>query len=131
MSDGNIAFSAAAVEAPATHSFPLLPDIFADLEPFVPAWSHATTAERWAAREKMSFDDITAFYNAMLPRASDIIKYLEQYPYEEIPEDCTHLVHLLLVLPHAGISVELHEQSRPPNTPYPHHLRLEKGPTRY
>ena len=58
---------------------PLLPEPFVDLAPYL-AWSLPTERERSARRQSSPMDEISAFYQAMLPRMEAILSYLAQYP---------------------------------------------------
>ncbi|MGE0773473.1 MAG: hypothetical protein AB7G25_03630 [Sphingomonadaceae bacterium] len=109
----------------------ILPAQFRDLERFVGYWGAATTNGRWERRQAASMGEIVAFYDATVPRAEEILEYLEQFEYDNIPDPCQGLVQLILALPHAALAVELHGETRPPNTPYPHKLQLSVGPKKF
>src|SRR5512145_1175830 len=55
-----------------------LPEPFADLAPYL-AWSLPTERERSAKRQASTLAEITAFYQAMLPRMEEVLSYLAQY----------------------------------------------------
>lgn len=106
----------------------LLPEGFAELEPFVPYWSVPTTQERRERREAASMDDIMAFYKPMLALAPAAIAHLEPLPIDDLPAKPKELMQLLLALAHVSMATELHGQPRAPFTPYPHDVRLLRGP---
>ena len=83
----------------------LLPEAFADLEPFAD-WALATEAERTYKRQTSQMTQIQAFYDAMLPWMPAIIAYLNQTPLETLPEADTRLMHLTLSLAEIAPAVE-------------------------
>ena len=83
----------------------LLPEPFQDLAPYL-AWSLATERERSAKRQASTMDEITALYQAMLPRMEDILAYLDQFALENVPEDVQRLFQLTLALAEVAPAVE-------------------------
>lgn len=108
---------------------PALPSGFKDLEPFVQYWAAEETQERRARRERLSMDEIRAFYDPMLAKAEAAIAHLEGKALDRLEGADLRLMQLLLALAHASMSVEVHRQARAPNTPYPHKVTLVEGPT--
>lgn len=106
----------------------LLPPGFAALEEFAPYWASATTDLRWDRRAKAEMPEIRRFYDAALARAEDIIAYLEAFPLGAMPEAETKLFQLLLALPHAAMAVEFHHQPRALASPFPHGMKIGRGP---
>ena len=106
----------------------LLPDAFRELEPFVEWWAGATTDIRWDRRARSAMPDIERFYAAMQPRADEALRYLEQFPLGDMPEDATRLLRLVLALPHAAMAVEFHGQPRAVGSPFPHGMNIGRGP---
>ncbi len=94
----------------------LLPDEFADLEPFASTWALATERERYQARLSRSMDEMQAFYDAVFPRADAARKYLDQFPLEELPDDATRLLHLLYSLIVVSFAVECWKQPHVPDS---------------
>jgi hypothetical protein len=91
-----------------------LPTEFADLEPYAAKWSLATERERYAERLASSMDDMQSFYDACFPRAEAAIKYLDQFPLDDMPSDALNLLHLLYSLVTVSFPVEAWRQ---PNVP--------------
>lgn len=106
----------------------ILPPGFEELEPLVECWAGASSDIRWDRRSRASMDEIRRYYEAMLPRADEAMRYLEQFPLGEMPEDATRLLYLLLSLPHAAMAVEFHQQPRAAASPFPHGLSMQPGP---
>lgn len=102
----------------------LLPEGFAELEPWVAAWALPRQLERSAARQAAPMEKITAFYRAMLPRLPEILELLGKYPAgSEIPQDVERLYHLSLSIGEIAPAVELFNQ---PGVPYGFELQRFK-----
>lgn len=89
-----------------------LPEPFQEIEPYL-AWSLATDRERSIKRQTSSMAEITAFYQAMLPRMDAILSYLEQYPPEQVPADVQRLFWLTLSLAKIAPAVEMYGEPVP------------------
>ena len=72
-----------------------LPEPFRALETYL-EWSLPTERERVAKRISSSMDEIIEFYTAISGRLEEIIEYLNQYPYAEMPEDAQRLCDMAL-----------------------------------
>jgi hypothetical protein len=94
----------------------LLPEDFADLEPFATRWALATEAERYQARLSAGMTDIQAFYDAFFARAEDAIAYCDKFPLHELPDDALRLLHLLYSLVTVSFAVECWGQPRVPDS---------------
>lgn len=94
----------------------LLPDAFADLEPFAPTWSLATEPQRWARRQSTTLDEMQIFYDACFPRAEQAIEYCDRYAIDALPEDATRLLQLLQSLALVSYAVEVWRQQLPIDT---------------
>ena len=91
----------------------LLPDEFADLEPFAATWCLATEPERWERRVSSSLEDLQAFYDAAFPRAEAAIAHCDQHPLDDLPPDVTRLLQLLHSLALVSYAVEVWRQPLP------------------
>jgi len=94
----------------------LLPPEFSDLERFAKDWCLASEPERYAKRLASSMDEIQAFYDALFPRAQEVIAYLEKFPLHELPDDARRLLHLLYSLILVSFPVEIWRQPYLPDT---------------
>ena len=94
----------------------LLPPEFADLEPFVQDWCLDGEPQRYAKRLASTMDEIQAFYDAVMPRTQDAIRYLEKFPLDALPEDAFRLLKLLYSLIVMSFPVEIWRQPRIPDT---------------
>lgn len=104
-----------------------LPLGFEELEPFVNAWAGMTTAKRMTTRCESPIAEIQAFYDAMIVRADEALRLVEQHPLNDLPEDVGTLFRLVLGLAQASIAIEVYGQPRAPETPYPNSIRLVRG----
>jgi hypothetical protein len=94
----------------------LLPDDFADLEPFAATWCLATEPERFAQRLASPMPDIQAFYDAVTARAEAAITYCDKFPLDELPPDARNLLHLLYSMVMVSFPVECWRQQRVPDS---------------
>ncbi len=85
-----------------------LPEQFRDLEPFI-GWSLPTERARNARRLASSMDEITQFYNAMVPRTEAILEYLDRFELGKLPEPEQRLLNLTLALAEIANAVELYK----------------------
>jgi hypothetical protein len=90
----------------------LLPEPFKDLEPFAQVWALPTEAERSGQRIRSSFQELTAFHDALLSRVETIFKYLDQYQLDALPEDAKRLMLLTLSLAEIAPSVHFYKGER-------------------
>ena len=94
----------------------MLPEAFADLEPFAATWCLATEPERWQQRLATSLDEMQVFYDACFPRAEDAIAYCDQFPLDDLPPEATRLLQLLHSLALVSYAVEVWRQQLPIDT---------------
>ena len=94
----------------------LLPEQFAELEPFVDMWSLASESERYAQRLGSTMDEMQTFYDAIVPRADEAMTYLEQFPLDALPDEALALLHLLYSMIQVSFPVEVWRQPRVPDT---------------
>ena len=93
----------------------LLPDEFADLEPFAADWVLGTERERFAKRLSSSMENMQAFYDAAFPRAQAAIKYLNQFELDDLTEQAQNLLFLLYSLVMVSFPVEVWKQPHVPD----------------
>jgi hypothetical protein len=94
----------------------LLPDAFADLEPFAATWCLPTERQRFAQRMASSMDEMQAFYDAFMPRAEDAVQYCDRFPLDAMPEEAARLLQLLYSLVMVSFPVEAWRQPHIPDT---------------
>ena len=94
---------------------PSLPDAFSDLAPFADGCL-ATEAERYAKRLASTMDELQTFYDAAFPRLEAALAFLDALPYDDLPEDATHLLWLCYSLVSVSFPVEVWRQPRVPDS---------------
>ena len=72
-----------------------LPELFHELEAYL-EWSLPTERERIAKRVSSPMDEIIDFHAATSARLEEIIEYLNQYHYAEMPEAAQRLCDMAL-----------------------------------
>jgi hypothetical protein len=93
----------------------LLPEQFSDLEAFAQIWALPTANERCDRRLIATMEEMTAFYEAVLPRGDEIFAYLDTFDYPDLPDTAEHLVWLLCALSVVSFSVDVFKQARVPD----------------
>ena len=86
-----------------------LPEQFRDLEPFVD-WSLATESARLDKRLSSTMEEIGAFYDAFLPRATAALTYLNDFALDDMPSAEQQLFRLTLSFVEAANAVEVFKQ---------------------
>jgi hypothetical protein len=94
----------------------LLPEQFAELEPFAEEWCLPTETERYTKRVNAPTRDLQAFYDAFFPRAQEALDYCDQYSMDDLPDDVINLMRLLYSLVTVAAAVETWQQGRIPDT---------------
>lgn len=90
----------------------MLPEEFADLEPFAGTWCLPAEAARYAQRLASTMAEMQAFYDAAFPRVRDAMAHLDQFPLRELPERELNLLHLVYSLVMVSLPVEVWHQPR-------------------
>lgn len=86
-----------------------LPAGFEDLAPFS-AWSLATETERNCRRNASQMAELLALRDAILPRVDAMVKHLNGFPMESMPQPECNLMYLLLSLAEIAPAVESYNQ---------------------
>jgi hypothetical protein len=93
-------------------SQPMLPDEFAELEPFAPKWCLPTEAERYAERLASTMNEMQALYDACFLRVRDAMAFLDRFPLDDLPPQELNLLHLVYSLIMVSLPVEVWTQPR-------------------
>jgi hypothetical protein len=94
----------------------LLPEGFADLEPFAAVWSLPSEADRYGRRIASTMDELQAFYDAAFPRLVDSLDYLRSVSLEDISTQDRNLLWLFCSLVTVSFPVEVWRQPRVPDS---------------
>jgi hypothetical protein len=91
----------------------LLPSAFAEFEPYAQIWCLPTETQRWNQRLASSMPELREFHDAFFPRLEEAIDYCDKFPLDELPDDATHLLHLIYSLVMVAMAVEIFGQVKP------------------
>jgi hypothetical protein len=94
----------------------MLPEAFADLEPFAATWCLRTEGERYDQRLASTMDEMQTFYDAAFPRLAEALAHLDQYPLDDLPPEATQLLWLCYSLVQVSFPVEVWRQPRVPDS---------------
>jgi hypothetical protein len=94
----------------------LLPEQFADLEPFAATWCLEKERERFAMRMASSMDEMQSFYDAFFPRAEEAIAYCDKFELDDMPDDAQRLLQLVYSLVMVSFPVEAWRQPHVPDS---------------
>jgi hypothetical protein len=93
-----------------------LPAQFADLEDIAGPWALASYNDRYAKRLASTMDELQTFYDAVFPRAEEMLAYCDQFDIENPPAEMQALLNVLYSLVAASFPVEVWKQPRVPDT---------------
>jgi hypothetical protein len=96
-----------------------LPKAFTDLEPFLD-WALPSETRRRQHRESREFEEITEFYDAVLPRASAVFDFFRTAEAaaggaDKVDLETRTLFTLMLAFSEASLSVEMHKSPTVPD----------------
>ncbi len=95
----------------------LLPEAFADLDPWAGDWGLPTERERNSRRLGSTWEQLRSFYDVMLPRAEAALEHLKDFPCSDgpggaggLPAPERRLLDLMLMLAEVAPAVEVFGQ---------------------
>jgi hypothetical protein len=94
----------------------LFPEEFADLEAVGGPWAVASYEQRYRKRLRSSMEELEAFYNAVLPRAKQILAYCDSFDMRNPPDQVKALLNMLYSLIAVSSPVEAWKQVRVPDS---------------
>jgi len=83
-----------------------LPPPFADLEQSFGRWVIDNEPERARMREAASADELRAFYEAVLPRVDEMMRYIEDYAIDQWPQEIRSLWDFVASFIGAAVTIE-------------------------
>ena len=92
-----------------------LPPDFADLAPFAD-WALDTWRERYEKRLASTMDEMQAYYDAMMPRLTEILEYCDAFDLDNLPDDARNLLLMALSLCEVSFPVDSWHQPRVPDS---------------
>lgn len=90
----------------------VFPKQFADLEAFSAPWSIGSDNECYRMRAGSSMEDMEAFYDAVFPRAHEILAYCDRFDVRNPPEEMRVLMSMLYSLIVVSSAVEAWKRAR-------------------
>ena len=93
-------------------SAPMLPEHFAECEPFAARWCVPTEAARYAERLNSTVAEMQSFYDAMYPRVRDAMAHLDRFSLHDLPDRELNLLHLVYSLIMVSLPVEVWHQPK-------------------
>lgn len=94
----------------------LLPENFADLEPFAADWALPSEKDRYAKRLSSTQDELQAFYDVVFPRLEESTDYLRGVELDTISDEDQKLLWLFSSLVTVSFPVEVWRQPRVPES---------------
>ena len=94
----------------------LLPEEFADLEPFAETWSLPKADDRYQRRLASTMEELQAFYDAVVPRAEAAMDYLDRFDLDEMRDQAVHLLWLMSSLSTVSFAVDIFKQPMVPDS---------------
>ncbi|MFF4729678.1 hypothetical protein ACFY3M_30895 [Streptomyces mirabilis] len=73
----------------------LLPEAFAELEPFAATWCLATEPERYERRLASDMTELQALYDVGFPRIEEALAYCDKFPLDALPDQARRLLELV------------------------------------
>jgi hypothetical protein len=86
---------------------PRLPEGFDKLAPFVADWALPDERARFLKLHASTFEELRAFYEAMLPQLEAALQHLEQYPVDDLPPEAKTLYHLAITFAETAHPLDL------------------------
>lgn len=94
---------------------PSLPPAFAELERFI-EWAIPSERDRYLKRLSSSMSDLREFYDAVVMRADDARKYLDELDYPDLPPDALRLLWMMFSLIVVSYAVDVFGQPSVPDS---------------
>lgn len=85
----------------------LLPEKFSKLSPWVAEWALASEQARYMKLHAVTFGQLKAFYDAMLPEMDSIMAFLKSQPVEGLQPDAENLYKLTMTFAETAHPLDL------------------------
>lgn len=107
----------------------MLPEQFAELEPFARKWCIPRERERYEARLSSSMEELQALYDVGMARGEEAQAYLDQFDLDDLPPKELNLLWLMMSVIQTAFPVEAFRQPKVPDTGSTYLLvTVEPGP---
>jgi hypothetical protein len=90
----------------------LLPEAFAELEPFAATWCLATEPERYERRLASDMTELQALYGVGFPRTEEALAYCDKFPLDALPDQARRLLELVHPIITVSMCVEIWHRPR-------------------
>ncbi|MFF2127845.1 hypothetical protein ACFVW1_21085 [Streptomyces olivochromogenes] len=90
----------------------LLPEAFAELEPFAATWCLATERERYERRPASDMSELQALYGVGFPCIGEALAYCDKFPLDALPDQARRLLELVHSITMVSMCVEIWHQPR-------------------
>lgn len=94
----------------------MLPEPFADFEPFAARWCLTSEATRYELRLASTMDELQALYDIGMARGRAAQDHLDQFDLYDLPQPELNLLHLLMSVITITMPVEAFRQPKVPDT---------------
>ena len=84
-----------------------LPPQFAKLAPWAADWAQPTEEARYLKLHSVTFEQLKAFYDAMLPEMDAIMQFLKTQPVEGMAHDADNLYRLAMTFAETAHPLDL------------------------
>ena len=84
-----------------------LPEKFSKLSSWVAEWALASEEARYLKLHAVTFDQLKAFYDAMLPEMDAIMQFLKTQPVEGMQTGARNLYHLAMTFAETAHPLDL------------------------
>lgn len=85
-----------------------LPARFSDLEPFLAQWAVTGKSARHRRRLESTPEERQAFYDAVLPRIQDMVRFIDEEPMQQLSDARRRLLQLALSLIEVSMTIEIY-----------------------
>jgi hypothetical protein len=85
----------------------LLPEPFSKLTPWVAEWALPNEEARYMKLHAVTFDQLKAFYDAMLPEMDAVMEFLKTQPVEGMAPDADNLYRLAMTFAETSHPLDL------------------------
>ena len=85
----------------------LLPEKFSKLTPWVAEWALANEQARYLRLHAVTFEELRAFYDAMLPEMESIMTFLKTQPVQGMQPNSQNLYHLAMTFAETAHPLDL------------------------
>jgi hypothetical protein len=106
----------------------LLPEGFAELEPFAAHWAGETASARAHLRDSASFAEAEAFYAAAQPLVEPGLACLDAKALKDHDDREQRLMRLILAFAHVAMAIEMQGKDEHVHSKLREHMRITRAP---